>query len=136
MRFKKEEINKKLTNLFSSKAEIILAYLFGSTAEGKAHKFSDVDVAVYYKTNPSFKRHLQLINDICSILETDDVDVVNMNTASPLIIHDILSFGELLICRDDNLYVNLRTRTLREFDDLVHILRIQGKYIFGEAING
>lgn len=136
MKYKKQEIIHKLTKLFSSKPEIILAYLFGSIAEGKTHKFSDVDVAVYYKKEPPLKHHLELLNDVCGTLETDEVDVVNMNTASPIIVHDILSFGKLLICRDDNFYVNLRIKTLREYDDMMHILKIQGKYIFNEATHG
>lgn len=136
MKLSKEEIIERLTQLFSQRDEIVLGYLFGSIAEGKTHKFSDVDVAVYYKTSPSLKRYLQLINDVCGILETDDVDVVNMNSASPLIVHDILSFGELLVCRNDDFYVNLRIKTLRQYDDMMHILKIQGKYIFEEAING
>lgn len=136
MKYNKQEIISKLTILFSKKPDIILAFLFGSIAQGKTHKFSDIDVGVYYKREPAFKRHLQLINDICGILETDDVDVVNMNSASPLIVHDILSFGKLLICRNDDFYVNLRIKTLREYDDMTHILRIQGKYIFESATNG
>jgi predicted nucleotidyltransferase len=136
IKLSKEEIIERLTQLFSQRDEIVLAYLFGSVVEDKTHKFSDIDVGVYYKKEPSFKRHLQLINDVCKILETDDVDVVNMNAASPLIVHDILSFGELLVCRNDNFYVNLRIKTLRQYDDMMHILKIQGKYIFDEAIHG
>lgn len=136
MKLQKQEIIKRLTNLFSHKPEIILAYLFGSVAEGKTHKFSDIDIGVYYKKEPSLKQYLQLINDVCEILETDDVDVVNMNSASPLIVHDILSYGKLLSCSNDDFYVNLRINTLRQYDDMMHILKIQGKYIFEEAMNG
>lgn len=136
MKHNKQEIIKKLTILFSSKPDIIMAFLFGSIAHGKTHKFSDIDVGVYFKREPAFKRHIQLINDICEILETDDVDVVNMNSASSLIVHDILSFGKMLICRDDEFYINLRLKTLREYDDMMHILNIQSKYIFNGAMNG
>ncbi len=136
MKLQKQEIIKKLTNLFSHKPEIILAYLFGSVAENKTHKFSDIDVGVYFKKAPSLKRHLELINDICSTLETDDVDVVIMNSSSPLITHDILSYGKLLVCRNDEFYMDLRIKTLREYDDMMHILKIQSKYIFEDAMNG
>jgi len=37
---------KELTEYFSSKESIILAYLFGSTVRGDTGRLSDVDIAV------------------------------------------------------------------------------------------
>lgn len=131
-----DSLNKKLSYFFEKQVDISLAFLFGSIAEGKNHSFSDIDIGVYYRKIKPMKRHLQLINDICSLLETDNVDVVNMNEASPLIVHDILSYGKLLLCRNDNLYAQLRLKALREYDDITHLLKIQSGYIFGAATHG
>jgi len=131
-----DSLNKKLSYFFEKQADISLAFLFGSIAEGRNHSLSDIDIAVYYQKSKPIKRHLQLVNDICSLLKTDNVDVVNMNEASPLIMHDILSFGNLLLCRNDNLYVQLRLKALREYDDITHLLKIQSGYIFEAATHG
>jgi predicted nucleotidyltransferase len=129
-------IKQKLIPFFKNQSGIRLAFLFGSVAERKTHALSDIDMAVYYGKKPTFDRHLRLINEVSSLLGTDNIDVVNMNTASPLILQDIFSFGELLLCNDDALYTHLRLKTLRDYDDVIHIIKIQGQYIFGEALHG
>lgn len=130
-----DRLKKKLVPFFEHQLDVSLAFLFGSVAERRIHQLSDIDIAVFYNKKVSFKRHLQLVNDLTSVLETDNIDVVDMNTASPLILHDIFSFGQLVLCRDDNLYIQMRLKTLRQFDDMTHILKIQGRYIFSRALN-
>lgn len=129
-------IKKKLIPFFKSQVDVRLAFLFGSVAEKRTHSQSDIDIAVYYVGKATLNRHVRLINDVGYLLETDNIDVVNMNTASTFILHDILSFGNLLICKDDDLYKGLRLKTLRDFDDLTHIIKIQSQYIFKGATNG
>ena len=40
------EVPQAFADYLRSRTEIVAAYLFGSVAAGKAHKFSDVDVAL------------------------------------------------------------------------------------------
>lgn len=129
-------IKKKLIPFFKNQVDVRLAFLFGSVAEKRTHSQSDIDIAVFYTKKTTLNRHVLLINDISYLLETDNLDVVNMNSASTFILHDILSFGNLLICKDDDLYRELRLKTLRDFDDLTHIIKIQSQYIFKNVTNG
>lgn len=50
---------KELTEYFSSKDSVILAYLFGSTVRGDAGRLSDVDIGVLLNEKYYIKRHTE-----------------------------------------------------------------------------
>ena len=60
--------------------EILLAYLFGSQAEGTAGPQSDYDIALLVR-QPSRALQARLAHEIGIILGTDRVDVVLLNRA-------------------------------------------------------
>lgn len=132
IKFSKEEIIKKLKDLFLKRDEVVMAYLFGSVAEDKIHKFSDVDVAVYVKAltkENEFEYQLDLIGELNDVLRSDDVDLVIMNFAFPTIIHYILRHGILLKCIDEKFRRNYIIRSYKEYEDAQHLLKIQYKYL-------
>jgi predicted nucleotidyltransferase len=67
----------------------VSVYLFGSYAEGRAHRESNVDIAVFldFDTYPSakerFEAKLRLIAGRGSVLHRNDVDLVVLNDAPP-----------------------------------------------------
>ena len=67
--------DKGLLEFFLGEEHIKLAYLFGSVAEGKEGKLSDVDIAVFFDESLSkkeiFKNQLNVISELTSILHTD-----------------------------------------------------------------
>jgi hypothetical protein len=128
----KQEITKKLTNLFSQKPEIILAYLFGSVAEDKTHKYSDIDVAVYVndlQKENEFDYKLNLIGELNDILQTDDIDLVILNNAPPTLINRIIRYGLLLKCVDEAFRRRYLIQTFKEYEDAQHLLKIQFEYL-------
>ncbi len=132
MKFKKQEIIEKLTNLFSQKPEIILAYLFGSVAEDKVHKFSDVDVAIYVKDltkSKEFDYKLNLIGELNTCLQSDYVDLVIMNFSPPTLLHRILHYGILFKCTDEGFRRMYFIRSYKEYEDAQHLLKIQNEYL-------
>ena len=66
-----------------------LVYLFGSQPRGKAWAESDVDVAVLLGPSVPKERYgavrAQLISELMSVFGSNDVDVVTLNQASPLL---------------------------------------------------
>jgi predicted nucleotidyltransferase len=40
------DIREKLSHFFATRPEVVVAYLYGSHAEGRAHRESDIDIAV------------------------------------------------------------------------------------------
>ena len=79
---------------------VVLAYLFGSQAEGTARPSSDIDIAVLLPPGTAreqfFDRRLSLINAVMDVLHTSKVDLVVLNEAGPLLMHQVVKFGRVL----------------------------------------
>ena len=81
------------------KEGVSAAYLFGSHAAGRAHRESDVDVAVLldWERHPSrrdrFDVRLRLGSELGAIVGTPEVDVVIVNDAPPLFARRIVYEG-------------------------------------------
>lgn len=84
--------------------EVLDGYLFGSLARGDAGATSDVDVAVYLDEGLTALERgrfaLELAAELMSQLARNDVDVVVLNSAPPLLYHRVLRDGERLLTRD------------------------------------
>lgn len=80
-------------------------YLFGSQAEGRAHRESDVDVGVLlcFTHHPTararFEARLQLQADLGAALGCE-ADVVILNDAPPLLARRIVVQGRRVFCAD------------------------------------
>jgi predicted nucleotidyltransferase len=81
-------------------------YLFGSHAEGRDHRESDVDVAVLldWKRYPTsaqrFDVRVLLGSELISVLNTNDVDLVILNDLPPLFGRRILYEGKRVFLGD------------------------------------
>ena len=78
---------------------VVLAYLFGSHAEGTARSSSDVDFAVLLPPGTPrekfFRVRLDLTNALMDVFHRD-VDVVILNEAPPLLAHQVVKFGRVV----------------------------------------
>lgn len=93
---------------------VVSAYLFGSHAEGRAHQESDVDVGVLLRwdRHPTSydrsKMRIRLGSDLISVSGCNEVDVVILNDAPPLLGRKIIYDGIRLFLGDpevDHAYV-------------------------------
>jgi len=88
---------------------VVSAYLFGSHAEGRAHRESDVDVGVLLRhdAHPTprdrFDVRVQLSLSLAAGLARDVVDVVILNDAPPHLGRLIVSAGRRVFCVDPSL---------------------------------
>ena len=84
--------------------EILEAYLFGSYARGEAMPHSDIDIAVYVdreRLPPApWGYAAEITTDLMAGLGRNDIDVVVLNDAPPLLYHRVLRDGERLLSRD------------------------------------
>ena len=117
-----------------SHLEIVGVFVFGSAATGKTHSASDVDVAVLVED--AFlkeRRALPLVLDYVVELEPllgSDVDVVVLNTASPLLRHQVFKKGILVFARDHRRIRRFIGDALVEFlDEIVLLERLQKRAI-------
>lgn len=101
--------------------DVVAASLIGSHARGSAGPLSDVDVGVWHDPKLDSPRRLQLrlelARDCCRVLETDEVDIVLLNGASPLMRHRAVRDGRRLIERDHATRVLLEAGTIVEYLD-------------------
>ncbi|MHB9097560.1 MAG: type VII toxin-antitoxin system MntA family adenylyltransferase antitoxin [Syntrophales bacterium] len=101
------------------------AYLFGSRARGRAGSLSDTDIAIYLdgRVKPGRYR-LKLMDALTKILKTNDLDLVVLNQATPLLRHEVIKYGRPL--KDDALRrVPFEADVIREYLDTAHLRQIQ-----------
>lgn len=82
------------------KHSVVLAYLFGSQAEGTARTTSDVDIAVLLGPTTAydsfFDTRLALTNELMDVFHRNALDVVVLNEAPPLLAHQVVKFGKMI----------------------------------------
>ena len=114
----KNDIDKIVT-YFVGKPNIAAIYLFGSTAKEKYRSTSDIDIAVM------FKRYLPEIEGLSFLTYVADmegitnrkVDLVNFNTADPLLRHQIIKYGRILTDKDTIARVELMVRAMIDYEE-------------------
>lgn len=106
---------------------VVAASLIGSQASGKAGPLSDVDIAVWLEPGISPQRRsslrLQLADAAGRALATDEVDVVILNEATPLICHRAMRDGVGLMVRNQVQRVRLETGALLTYFDTAPLRR-------------
>jgi predicted nucleotidyltransferase len=101
-----EELIAALSRILEEESGVASGYLFGSHAEGRAHRESDIDVGVLlgYKTYPTararFDARLNLSSRIAAVLRMSEVDLVVLNDAPPLLARRIVTEGRRAFCAD------------------------------------
>ncbi|MEX1309664.1 MAG: nucleotidyltransferase domain-containing protein [Candidatus Sulfomarinibacteraceae bacterium] len=108
----RDSLVTRLRGLLEPRPEILEAYLFGSNARRQAQPHSDIDIAVFIDDASAdqggFGYRSALTADLMAGLGCNDVDVVILNEAPPLLYHRVLSDGVRVFSRD------LMTTTTRE----------------------
>ncbi len=100
---------------------VVAAMLIGSQARGDVGPLSDVDIAIWrdpdLDSRASFDLQLDLVRDAGRALNTDEVDVVVLNDAPPLMRHRAIGDGKRLVERDYAERVRLETRAILDYLD-------------------
>ncbi|MGF7396713.1 nucleotidyltransferase domain-containing protein [Thermoanaerobacterium thermosaccharolyticum] len=84
-------------------------YVFGSYAKGNNTKNSDLDIAVLFGNDYDYMDKLNLIGDLISIFKRDDIDLVVLNSANPVLRHQIIKFGKLIFEESEDVKVEQKT---------------------------
>jgi predicted nucleotidyltransferase len=107
-----------LQKLLEKHEALIFAYLFGSHARQAGTPMSDVDIAVYLDmTTCPLEERLSLVGDLTRALQTEEVDVVVLNTAPLSLVGRILTHRVVLLDRNPNLRHRYESLLLRQFHD-------------------
>jgi len=113
----KEKING-LKSFFSGQDVIATVYLFGSYGtELYDPERSDIDLAIIYSRDLTLKEEMLIDAEITLILESDNVDVVNLNKARVDISYNVLAMGKLIYERDKIITADFVENILKHYFD-------------------
>jgi predicted nucleotidyltransferase len=110
-----------VVDYLSTQTDVVAAYLFGSLAVERATSRSDVDIAILLvdASDPlaAGDCQLQLMGELERFTDRE-VDVIILNTAPPILQHQVLRHGRLLYERDLQARVEFEVRAGQIYADL------------------
>ncbi len=119
-----DKLTQRLGDLLHQNPDLVCAYLFGSAARGEDTPDSDIDLAVL----TSAPCPMTLLNPLSRLqLRLEDalrraVDLVDLRTAPPDLVHRILRDGILLVDRAPNERIAFEVQARNDyFDVLPHL---------------
>ena len=121
----KEYIIKKIKETLEPLDYIVFVYLFGSYATGDEWAKSDIDIAVYVneeKVKNFFELKVDLLTLLTDALKTDEVDLVVLNKATPVLKYEVLTKGVLIFMKDKKTHIEFYLRGFKEFFDFRYLL--------------
>ena len=83
-----------IKKFFLSREDFLLVFLFGSYARGLSTDESDVDIAILFKQPPDFYGVNEIKGQLSGFLRKE-VDILILNTASPILKLQVLKYGTL-----------------------------------------
>lgn len=119
-----EGLEERLRGALEARRDVLVAYLFGSVARGKAGPLSDVDVAVLLaEDGDPFTAFLEVAEEVARIVGPERADVVFLNEAPVALAYRVLRDGRLILCRDEEARIEHRVRTVLAYPDMEPFFR-------------
>jgi predicted nucleotidyltransferase len=122
------EIGDALTRVLAAREGAVAAYLFGSFADGRAHRESDVDIGIlldrqrFATAAARFDERMQLTGRLRGAVDRE-VDLVILNDAPPQLGRHIMMTGRRLFANDAEADHAHRRTTLSRAADIEPFLR-------------
>ncbi|MFH1863624.1 MAG: nucleotidyltransferase domain-containing protein [bacterium] len=117
----------------AKKHNLSLILLHGSCVTGKIHGKSDTDVAVVRK-NPNIKlNYLALISDLTKKLKADDIDLVDITHANPLLMYAVMRKSKLISGKKEA-YEKMLNIAFHKYSDYLPYLKREEEFV-KERIN-
>lgn len=135
-----EEIFEKIRKYLYSREEVAAGYIFGSLASGNVRSQSDIDVAVLLNNNVDQgdcgRIKLSIANDLMRLLSFEGIDVVILNTAPPLLAHEVMKKGILLCSKDEATRIQYIVAATRRYLDTIHLRAVQDRILHEKIRRG
>lgn len=104
---------QRAERVWAAATNIIAACVFGSAQRGQIREKSDLD---------SLDERANLRADLQQALQFDDIDLLVLNEASPIVRFEVIS-GQPVFCRDAGRRAEFASLTAREYEDEMAMLR-------------
>ena len=101
-----------------SRSDVSFAYLFGGLAKEKPTPLSDVNIAIYLSEGVDIvERKMEILGRLMILLETDEIDLVILNTAPLTLRMKILESKKIIADNDPFLRHGYESLTMRKYFD-------------------
>jgi|SRR3989344_637133 len=106
-----------------------LLLLFGSRSSGYAREDSDYDLAYLSSRDLSFQDENLINSRFCDILMTYNVDTVNLKTAGPLLLKQILDNNKIIYEETSLYFSNFEVLVLQKYREAKPLFDIRHEHI-------
>ncbi len=107
-----------------------LVILFGSHSRGQADKNSDLDLAVLVdKKSINDALEFSLLTTFVDLVRRDNLDLVLLNRADPLLQSQVARYGTLLYEKSPGLFNRFRVQAMKNYDDAQKFIRLEETYV-------
>lgn len=112
------EIDRDRVREVAEQFQLDLVLLFGSRAKGRVRRHSDYDIAVLDASHPlTREQQLELAGAFTLLLRTDNVDLVFLRRAKPLLRYNAVRECLVLYEREPLLYRRYRWQACKMWED-------------------
>ncbi len=123
------EVQEILKEYFKMHPEVEVAYVFGSLARGRMNPLSDIDIALLIDRDRIKEKiypygyKSEILADLVQLLKTNNVDLVILDEANPLLRHRILYFGKIIYSQDERKRIKFQIDTINRYNDYKYLLK-------------
>jgi predicted nucleotidyltransferase len=132
-----QSIMQSLREAFQLDERVVVAYLFGSFAQGRMTAESDLDVAVLFRQDavPAPIDLLELGNRLSALVGLE-VDLLCLNSAGAIVTMQVLRKGMKIVERDPRKSVEFFGRAIGRYNDIKIVRRPIEQSILNGRIYG
>jgi hypothetical protein len=117
-----KEIENNVGKYFSTRPEINVGYLFGSTAKGEESKLSDIDIAILVDEEKlpkelSYRYKANVITELMKVLRTEKVDLVILNESPLFLCFRVIHDGVILYSDNEKKRIDFEVKIMRRYLD-------------------
>jgi len=123
-----KEIRKKIEAVARAH-NLTLVVFFGSQATEKTHRGSDVDIAYAARTPLHLEEEARLLIDLAAICKTNQIDLVSLREASPLLLREVANTGKALYEADSSSFHNFYLYAIRRFAESRQLQKLRSRYL-------
>jgi len=113
----------------AKKHDLTLVVLFGSQVSGFTHKESDVDIAYLSDSKLSFDDEVRLNAALMEVFKNDAVSLVNLKTAPPLLLKQVVTNAVVLYERTPHLFTHIFIIALRMYEEAMPLFELRSHYL-------
>ena len=129
-----EDIQLKLTEDFSQKADIDTVLLFGSFAKGTYNEHSDIDIAIHSSDSLEYETLAKIQTEL-SLLCKREIDLTDLSKAEGIFLYQIMTRGVKIKIKA-TVFVKYLTEALCFKEDFLPVIEYSHREKIRRFVNG